>query len=578
MVTYSTPIETTIPELLGRRAEEQPDDVAYTFVDYEADPAGAAESLTWSELRDRVQAVADRLSGLGSPGDRAVVLAPQGLDYIVGFLGAIEAGFIAVPLTVPQPGQHDERVEGAMRDCTPVAVLTTSAVVDEIRKYSQSSPRAPRVIEVDALDFDSFTGSSSERAAASAAKTAYLQYTSGSTRLPAGVAMSHRNIMANLSQVFADYFEHVDGIDSSELTVVSWAPFYHDMGMVLGVFVPLATGCPAVLMSPVAFMQKPARWMRHLASNKNTFTAAPNFAYDLAVARTSDEDMAGLDLDGVLVMINGAERVLNSTVQRFNQRFAQFGLPEWALRTTYGLAEATVYVVSSVGGSVPVTARFDPEKLAAGHAELSEGGTELVSAGVPRSSDVRIVDHETAREVPSGTVGEIWVHGGQVSAGYWRNPELTEKTFGGQLTKPSPGTPAGPWLRTGDLGVLFDGELYIIGRMKDLLIVDGRNIYPDDIETTIRGITGGRTAAVSISEDTGEKLVAVVELKSNDPEQLATVKQNVTAAISRAHGVGVGDLVLVAPGSIPVTTSGKVRRAACGERYRQGEFRRLDAS
>jgi len=576
MVTNSTPIETTIPELLRRRAHEQPDDVAYTFVDYESDPAGEAESLTWSELRGRVDVVAAKLSGLGSPGDRAVVLAPQGLDYIVGFLGAIQAGFIAVPLTVPQPGQHDERVVGAMRDCTPVAVLTTSAVVDDVRKYTQSSPRPPRVIEVDALDFDS--GSPLEPVVHSAAKTAYLQYTSGSTRLPAGVAMSHRNIMANLGQVFSDYLEHVPGINTRTLTVVSWAPFYHDMGMVLGVFVPLATGCPAVLMSPVAFMQKPARWLRHLATHRNAFTAAPNFAYDLAVARTSDEDMAGLDLSGVVVMINGAERVLNATVQRFNERFAQFGLPEWALRTTYGLAEATVYVVSSAGGSVPPTARFDPEKLAAGHAELSEGGTELVSAGVPRSSDVRIVDHATSREVPAGTVGEIWVHGGQVSAGYWRNPELTERTFGGQLAEPSPGTPTGPWLRTGDLGVVFDGELYIIGRMKDLLIVDGRNIYPDDIETTIREITGGRTAAVSVAEDTGEKLVAVVELKNSDPEQLAAVKQKVTAAISRAHGVRVGDLVLVSPGSIPVTTSGKVRRTACGERYRQGELRRLDAS
>ena len=565
--------QTTIPELIELRADQQPDDTAYTFYDYESDPAGVAYHLTWSELRDQVEVVAEALAKLGSPGDRVVVLAPQGLEYVVGFLGAIRAGFIAVPLSVPQPGQHDERVAGAMGDSMPVAVLTTSAVVDEVRKYTQaqSAQRPPRVIEIDALDF--ISPSNAPVPGDDAPKIAYLQYTSGSTRRPAGVSMTHANIAANLDQAFPDYLEHL-GAAPRELTVVSWAPFYHDMGMIVGVFIPLYSGCPAVLMSPVSFLQRPIRWMQHLAANANAYTAGPNFAYEVIMARTSDEDMAGLDLSRVAVMINGAERVRGSTVRRFNQRFARFGLPDSAMRTTWGMAEATVYVASSPGGRPPAEVRFDTDALTAGHAQLcAAGGSELVSHGPPRACDFRIVDPDTGLEKPAGEVGEIWVHGPQVAAGYWRNPELTEQVFNGQLAD---GAPAGPWLKTGDLAVMFDGELYVIGRMKDLLIVDGRNHYPDDIEATVANLTGGRVAAISVSDATGEQLVVVAELKSKNSDALHDLKPQVTAAISKAHGVRVADLVLVGSSSIPVTTSGKVRRSASRERYRSGEFSRLD--
>lgn len=569
--------ESFIPALLASRAEQQPDDTAYTFVDYEADPAGVEESLTWSDLRDRVLVVAEQLSRLGSPGERAVVLAPQGIDYIVGFLGVIQAGFIAVPLSVPQPGQHDERVSGAIADSNPVAVLTTSTVVDQIRTYvqAQSGSRPPRVIEVDALDFFSTADSV---AVASPPKIAYLQYTSGSTRRPAGVAMTHANIAANLDQAFPDYLEALDGLSPRDLTVVSWAPFYHDMGMVVGILIPLHSGCSAVLMSPVAFLQKPVRWLQHIAASPNVFTAGPNFAYEVVMARTCDSDMAGLDLSRTAVMINGAERVQGSTIRRFNERFGQFGLPDSAVRTTWGLAEATVYVASSPGGRPPAEVRFDTEKLTAGRAEVcAAGGSELVSHGPPRACEFRIVDRETFTEKPAGEVGEVWVRGGQVAAGYWRNPELTEKVFNGQLAQASEDVCTGPWLRTGDLAVMFDDELYIIGRMKDLLIVDGRNHYPDDIEATVGKVTGGRVVAISIPDGGSEQLVVVAELKTKDEQLLGSLKTQVTAAISKAHGVRVADLVLAGPGSIPVTTSGKVRRSASAERYRLGQFSRLDA-
>ncbi|WP_347221133.1 glycoside hydrolase family 3 N-terminal domain-containing protein [Mycolicibacterium poriferae] len=361
--------EASIPAVLADRAERQPDDVAYTFVDYEADPAGVAESLTWSEVYERVQVVAEKLAGLGSPGDRAVILAPQSLEYIVGFVGAIQAGFIAVPLSMPQTRHHDERVTGAMKDSTPVVVLTTSAVVDDIRKYGQADPtqRPPKFLEVDTLDFDTPPRSTAQP---TLLKTAYLQYTSGSTRSPAGVVVTHRNVVVNLGQLLTDYYEAYPDGAPEDTTVVSWLPFYHDMGLIVGVFIPMVLGRPAVLMSPVAFMQKPSRWMQQLGSHPSAFTAAPNFAFELAVKRTSDEDLAGKDLSTVKVMINGAERVHGSTVRRFNQRFAQFGLSDSAMRPSYGLAEATVYVAASAGGQPPTAVRFDYEKLAAGHAEI----------------------------------------------------------------------------------------------------------------------------------------------------------------------------------------------------------------
>jgi long chain fatty acid CoA FadD26 len=230
--------------------------------------------------------------------------------------------------------------------------------------------------------------------------------------------------------------------------------------------------------------------------------------------------------------------------------------------------------------------RFDYEKLSAGHAKRcgAEGGSELVSYGAPRSSTVRIVDPETRLENPDGKIGEIWVHGDQVAMGYWRNPQQTERTFAGEMVDPSPGTPQNTWLRTGDLGVMSEGEMFIIGRIKDLLIVDGRNHYPDDIEATIQEITGGRVAAISILDETSEQLVAIAEMKkrgSSEAEALDTLralKREVASAIKKSHSVRVSDLVLVAPGSIPITTSGKIRRSACVDRYRQDEFSRLDTT
>jgi len=576
----------SIPAALREQVRKQPDASAYTFVDYEVDPAGHSRTLTWSQVHRRAQVVAAELASCGSPGDRAAILAPQGFEYIVGVLGAMEAGFIAVPLAAPLFGAHDERVAAALRDSSPAAILTTSAVVADVDLCARALPGSPpAVIEIDALD--PYSPPAIHSTDTPQTKTALLQYTSGSTRAPAGVVVTHKNIMANLNQIMSDYFEDQGGVPPRDATLVSWLPFFHDMGLMFGIFIPVRLGHHSVLTSPIAFLQKPARWMHLMASNTKTVSPAPNFAYELTARRTSDADTAGLDLGNVHTFIIGAERVHPPTVRRFVARFSRFNLPGTALRTAYGLAEATVYVTTSNPGCPAPTIRFDYEKLSAGHAKRCGGeqpSSELVSHGTPRACTVRIIDPETCIENPAGKVGEIWVHGDNVASGYWRKPQQSQHTFGGQLVDPSPGTPPGPWLRTGDLGVIYDGELFIIGRIKDLLIVDGRNHYPDDIEATIHEISGGRVAAICVPDDRTERLVVIAEMKSRGSseeemlQRLRGVKQEVTSAISKSHGLRVADLVLVPPGSIPITTSGKIRRSSCIQSYQQDEFTRLDVT
>ena len=581
--TDSTVTASSVAELVRERARTQPDTVAFTFIDYEVDPAGFADSITWAQTYRRAQAVAEELLRIGKPGDRAAILAPQGLDYVVAFLGALHAGFIAVPLSAPQFGAHDERVTSVLRDSSPAVLLTTSAVVDDVVPYADagSAHPAPEIVEIDALALEPSIATDPVPSARD--RPAYLQFTSGSTRLPAGVMVSDRNVVANLEQVVSDYF---GGLPPEDTTVVSWLPLYHDMGLIFGICAPIVVGRSAVVLSPMAFLQRPARWMQLLARHPCSFSAAPNFAFELAVRRTSDEDMAGLDLAHVQGIISGAERIHTATLRRFAARFAPFNLSEAAVRPSYGLAEATVYVATAGPGQPPKTARFDYDKLSAGQAERctdqAGGSVELVSYGPPRSSTVRIVDPGNGSENPAGAIGEIWVHGENVAMGYWRNPRQSQAVFRATLASATPETPAGPWLRTGDLGVMSEGELFIVGRIKDLLIVDGRNHYPDDIEATIQEITGGRVAAISIPDERTEQLVAIIELKKRGNSQqdvihrLNTVKREVTSAISQSHSVRISDLVLVPPGSIPITTSGKVRRAACAERYRLDDFNRLD--
>ncbi|WP_297847670.1 AMP-binding protein [Mycobacterium sp.] len=576
-------VETCISDLLCERASLQPNDTAFTFVDYEQDWDGVAEGLTWSQLYRRTVNVARALQDCGSTGDRAVIMAPQGLDYIVAFLGALHAGQIAVPLALPLGGVSDERVSSVLRDSSPAVVLTTSVAAETVAGYvnSQSGGPNPSVVEVDLLDLDARTGSGA--GCSDHLELAYLQYTSGSTRQPAGVMVSHKNLLSNFGQVMCDFCAEYGGVAPPDMTIVSWLPFYHDMGLILGVCAPVLGGIRAVLTSPVSFLQRPARWMQLLAKERHAFSAAPNFAFELAARKTSGEDMAGLDLGDVLVILTGSERVHPATLRRFTDRFARFNLPDAAVRPGYGLAEATVYALTRTPAQPPKIVHFESEKLATGTAERCESpsGIPLVSYGAPRSPMIRVVDPDTRIECPQGTVGEIWIRGDNVAMGYWEKPRETKRTFGERLIAPSAGTPEESWLRTGDSGFFSAGELFIIGRIKDLLIVYGRNHSPDDIEATVQEITRGRCAAIAVPHGGVEKLVVIIEVKNQNAsheeaaDKLAVVEREVTSAVCNSHGVGIADLVVVVPGSIPITTSGKVRRAACVEQYRQGQFARL---
>ena len=322
------------------------------------------------------------------------------------------------------------------------------------------------------------------------------------------------------------------------------------MGLIKGVCTPLVCGRPAVLMSPLAFLQRPARWIQQLATNPGCFSAAPNFAFELAARRTSDDDMAGLHLGDVACICSGAERVHATTLKRFTDRFAAFQLKESVIKPSYGLAEATVYVATSNSAlpfGRPIRLRKAVERACQAMWKRGVGSTELIGHGSTRATTMRIVDPETGTENPAGQVGEIWVHGDNVAKGYWQKPKETQRVFGGRIVNPSNGTPESPWLRTGDLGVISDGELFIIGRIKDLLIVDGSNHYPDDIEATIQEISKGAVGRISITAEQTEQLVAIVEVKKrgeSDEEhiqRLRAMKREITSAISNVHRLRVAD-------------------------------------
>ena len=576
--------------MLFQNVNLHPEGAAFKYVDYGHDWDGVPETVTWYQLYRRMVNTANEIKRFASPGDRAVILIPQGMDYIYAFLGAMQAGVIGVPLSLPMGGATDERVQAVLLDASPTVILTTSSVIGDISQQITSQPLdvAPTIIEVDRIQLDASIPSGTKQDSRPGA--VYLQYTSGSTRTPAGVEITYKNLLSNYKQLISGYFSHRGGIPPQDTFLMSWLPFYHDMGLVLGVCAPIMAGMPGVLTSPIAFLQRPARWLQLMANGGETvgargaFSAAPNFAFELATGKIKDEDLAGFDLGSIVTILSGSERVQPLTLKRFGDRFAQFNIQESVLRPSYGLAEATVYAATSAAGKPPAIVEFDADELSAGQANRreGEGTTPLISYEMPESPTVRVVDPDTCTECAEGAVGEIWIHGDNVAVGYWNKPAETERTFGGRIVDPSDGTPDGPWLRTGDSGFVSEGGLFVIGRIKDLLIVRGRNHSPDDIEATIQEITKGRCVAIAVPGEGGEKLVTIVEVKRRGPkedlmERLGMVKREVTAAISTSHGLSVSDLVMVSPGAIPITTSGKVRRAECVKLYRGGQFNRINA-
>lgn len=579
---------------LDRHIANMGDATAYRFLDFTQDADGKAIDLTWAELGTRLRAIGARLQQVTSPGDRVAVLAPQGIDYIAGFFAAIKAGNIAVPLFAPEFPGHGERLEAVLDDARPAVVLTTAAASEAVQKFVRTLPRdrRPRVIAVDEIP-DS-VGAAFVPVQLDTDKVAYLQYTSGSTRAPAGVEITHRAVGTNVMQMVIS-----TGMEYGSRSV-SWLPLYHDMGLLMILCVALF-GTQVTLMSPMAFVRKPQRWIRQLEAESRhgrTFAAAPNFAFELAVDRGLPGDGEGLDLSNVVSLINGSEPVNIDSIAKFNAAFAPYGLPATTVKPSYGMAEATLFV-STIGPSAQATAVYlDREQLGAGHAVHvspdAPNAVAQVSCGqIARSQWGVIVDPEAQTELPDGEVGEIWLHGDNIGRGYWARPEETERVFGNKLRSRlaarshADGAPIlATWLRTGDLGVYLDGELYITGRIKDLVIVDGRNHYPQDIEATAAAaspaVRSGYVAAFSVPAnqmpgaavaEAGERLVIVAERAAGagraDPQP---VREAIRAAVSRRHGLQSSHVLLVSAGAIPRTTSGKLARGACRAQYLNREL------
>ncbi|WIX99073.1 fatty acyl-AMP ligase [Amycolatopsis mongoliensis] len=572
METISQPVpvtgETTadpasLATLLGRWARVLGDEVALTCLDHRDSADGRAVTLTWRELDERVGTVAARLSGIALPGERAAVLAGQSADYVVAFLGAIRAGLVAVPLFAPGLPGHAARLAAALADCAPRAVLTTTGDIDAVHAFLADSAARPAVVAVDALA----PAGPREWPPPDPDATAYLQYTSGSTRSPAGVVLTHRNVLANARQACTAY-----GAESRTTSTVSWLPLFHDMGLILGVGAPMVGGMASVLMDPLAFLERPSRWLRALSASPGAISAAPNFAYAYCASRVSEAEKSYLELSRVVSLINGSEPVLPATIAKFQDAFAECGLRPEVHRSSYGLAEATVFVSVSDAGKPPRQVTFDRDRLAAGSAVPAGSGSTLVSCGRPAGQRVRIADPVTGEPLAPGAVGEIRVSGPNVGRGYWGRPEASSATFG--LPPLDPGTGEG-WLATGDLGVVFDGELFVTGRLKDLVVVDGRNHYPQDVEQTVEEHAGVRphsAAVFAIGTDDGEAAVVALERAKNSAADVAEVTAALRAAVSAGHGLRLHDVVVLAPGEVPRTSSGKISRARCRESYSDGSL------
>ncbi|TGD90743.1 fatty-acid--CoA ligase [Mycolicibacterium sp. CH28] len=585
--TIVIPDEVTVTSFLEGNAAAERDRAAYRFVDYSRDRDGAFEELSWQNLEVAVRAVGARLRQVTAPNDRVAVLAPQGLHYVVGFFAAIHAGAIAVPLFVPSLSGHAERLRAVLADARPTVVLTTTEAAESVREMLRVVPVAdrPRVIAIDAVP--AALAQEMVEIDRGADDIAYLQYTSGSTRSPVGVEITHRAACTNVAQMIM-----AGGLDMG-IRSVSWLPLYHDMGLIMIMF-PMLCGGHITLMDPMAFLRRPYRWIRQLsaeAKHGRTFAAAPNFAFALTAERGLPPEGEAPDLSNVVGLLNGSEPVTMAAIESFVNAFAPYGLPETAIKPSYGMAEATLSVASISANASASAVHLARTALGEGRAVRGEaagpGTVSLVSCGgpIPNQSLV-IVDSDAGAELPDGMVGEIWLYGNNIGRGYWGRVAETQRTFANKLQtrlgrhSHAEGVPDnGCWLATGDLGVYFDGELYIVGRSKDLIIVDGRNHYPVDIEETVyrasTAIRDGYVAAFAVESAArqGEQLVIVAERAIGSGRRGVTdVAGAVRAAVSRTHHLQVADIRLVPAGSIPRTTSGKLARSACRTAYLAGEF------
>ncbi|HEV2149835.1 MAG TPA: amino acid adenylation domain-containing protein [Longimicrobiaceae bacterium] len=567
-----TGVETYV-DLLRWRAQQHPDRTAFRFL---RDGQEETESLTYGQLDEQARRIGAALQSEGLRGERALLLFQPGLSFVAAYFGCLYAGVVAVPVYPPRLNRSLERLQAIIADAGARVVLASEDVPEKLGRSLEETPelRSLHWCVPSSLD----PGCAWTDPGVRGSDLAFLQYTSGSTSRPKGVQVTHGNLLAN-QRMMRDSFGH-----SEELVVVGWLPVYHDMGLIGNVLHPVYMGGSCVLMSPTAFLQQPVRWLRAISRYGAETSGGPNFAYELCADRVTPEEKADLDLSGWNVAFCGAEPVRSRTLDRFTEALAGCGFRRRALYPCYGLAEATLFVTGGRREDPPVVRTFSGESLERERGEPcaagEPGATMLVGCGRPwHDSQVVVVDPKERTPCREGEVGEIWVSGPHVARGYWNLSPESEPTFGGYLEASG----EGPFLRTGDLGFLDeDGELFVTGRRKDLIILRGRNLYPQDLEATAGtahpALQPGGSAAFSVDVDGEERLVLVHEVRRTSLRDLDAeeVVRAVREAIAAAHEVQAHEVVLIRPATLPKTSSGKVQRRACRQALLDGQLDRVE--
>jgi amino acid adenylation domain-containing protein len=561
----------SIVDVLQVRAAERSDRIAYRFL---ADGEVESSQVTYAQQDAAARAIAANLLERKAAGERALLLYRPSLDFISAFLGCLYAGVIPVPLYPPGSNRSLPRLSAVAADAQPRFILTMAASLSTIQNWVALMPggNGIQVIATDQIAAEN--ADDWVRPAINSGSLAFLQYTSGSTSAPKGVMVTHGNLLHNqkmISRAFAQ---------SESSVIVSWLPLYHDMGLIGGVLQPLYLGAECILMSPLAFVQKPIRWLQAITKYRASTSGGPNFSYDLCASKIMEAEREDLDLSSWNVAFNGAEPVRAETLKRFSRAFAVCGFREEAFYPCYGLAEATLFVSGGIPGALPRIHSVDPQSLQQGNAIAAAGKDtkKLVSCGRAwEEQQLLIVDPERATICADGEIGEIWVCGPSVAQGYWNRPKETARDFQVVLSGEAGQARARQFLRTGDLGFFYEGELLITGRIKDLIIVRGRNYYPQDLELTAERthavLRPGCGAAFSIENGHDERVVLVQEIEVASPvADLQAIAEGVRGAISQEHELALHDVVLIKAGTIPKTSSGKIQRHACKAKYLKNEL------
>lgn len=562
----------TLIDVLNRNADNQPDTIGFTFL---LDGDTDEESLTYKDLDRKARMIAAQLQQLGKKGDRVMILFPPGLDFISSYFGCLYAGMIAIPLYPhlrPQKGKLLERIVGVADDAQPVAILVNSVVNAVTGAVFELAPSLKKYNWINTDQLSENLAGAWQKPHLVPDDLAFLQYTSGSTGNPKGVMVSHGNLLHN-----AELANMLCGEGRKQ--GVSWLPPYHDMGLIGGILTPLLSNFPTVLMPPIYFLQRPFLWLKAISRFKATTSPAPNFAFDYCVKKVKPEQIGELDLSSWQSAFNGAEPIHAATIENFSNYFKPAGFRKETFTPCFGLAEATLIVTGSPLGEPPVVKTFDAEALTQNkvrHSATSDlNSKQMVSSGILLPDMlVRIVDPETHEVFDSSQIGEIWVKGGSVAKGYWKKEEATETTFNAFTAPPDC---EGPFMRTGDLGFIYEGQLFVSGRIKDLIIIDGSNHFPQDIEKSVENshevIPPYSSAAFSFSNGATEKLVIMAELDRRQLRNFENITENdiakaIKAKVSHDHDLSVHDVIFVLK-RLPKTTSGKIQRHKCKQMYQE---------